>query len=184
MNYWEIIIIGIGLSMDAAAVSLCNGLMDKKMKIGKALLIATLFGVFQGMMPILGYYLGSLFNGFLKNITIFISSGILVFLGIKMVFEELKHKNDLCMVSTTPMLFWQAFATSMDAFLVGLTFVLMSVPIYDSSIIIALVTIGICFIAILLGRRFGNILKNKAILFGGVILMGIGIKILVEGLFF
>ncbi|MGD9887127.1 MAG: manganese efflux pump MntP family protein [Bacilli bacterium] len=182
MNYWEIIILGIGLSMDAAAVSLCNGLMETNIRARKALGIALLFGVFQGIMPILGYYLGSLVSQFLQDMTVFLASGLLIFLGTKMIYEEIKHKNDLCVVSTTPVLFSQAFATSIDAFLVGFTFVLMQVSIYPASSIIAIVTAIICFGAVFLGKRFGNILKNKAVLFGGLILMAIGVKILIQGL--
>ncbi|MDD3106932.1 MAG: manganese efflux pump [Bacilli bacterium] len=182
MSIWEIIFIGIGLSMDAAAVSLCNGLMETKMVLKKTLFIALLFGFFQGIMPIFGYYLGSLFNQYVQNMTLYLASSILILLGVKMIYEQWLHKDDSCSLSTIPVLISQGFATSIDAFLVGFSLVFLNVKIYEASFTIAIVTALICFFAILLGKKFGNLLRSKAVLFGGLILIGIGIKIIVEGL--
>jgi putative Mn2+ efflux pump MntP len=182
MKIWEIILIGIGLSMDASAVALCNGLLDKKMKIQKALLIAFMFGIFQGIMPLLGYFLGTLFTGFITNFAFYLASGVLIFLGGKMIWEQWKKKDEVCVLQTFTTLLVQAVATSIDAFLVGLTFAALSVEVFSASLIIALITFCLSMIFVYLGKKFGEILKNKAILFGGLILVGIGLKILIDGL--
>jgi putative Mn2+ efflux pump MntP len=182
MNTWEIIIIGIGLSMDAAAVSLCNGLMEKQMFLKKTALMVILFGGFQGLMPIFGYYLGSLFSDLIHNITIYFASGVLVFLGFKMIYDQWKHKDKPCAILTFSVILILALVTSIDAFLVGLTFAFLNVEVYQASLIIALVTVAVCILAVFFGTKCGNILKNKAVLFGGIILVGIGIKILFAGL--
>ncbi len=177
----EIILIGIGLSMDASAAALGNGLLDKKMRIQKALLLAFMFGIFQGIMPLLGYFLGTRFTGFITNFAFYLASGVLVFLGGKMIWEQWKQRDEECVLQTFTALLVQAVATSIDAFLVGLTFAALGVEVFSSSLIIALITFGLSLIFVYLGKRLGEIRKNKAALFGGLILIGIGIKILIEG---
>jgi len=100
LKIWEIILIGIGLSMDASAVAICNGLLGKRMKIQKALLIALMFGIFQGIMPLLGYFLGTLFTGFITDFAFFLALGVLIFLGGKMIWEQQKNKDEVCLLQT------------------------------------------------------------------------------------
>lgn len=185
MGLLEIILVGIGLSMDAAAVSICNGMTMKNVTIKKATIISTLFGFFQGLMPIIGFYIGSLFSSFISNIDHYVAFILLTILGIKMIYEAIESKDEVqCKEMTFKVLLLQSIATSIDALVVGLSFAALGINIYLGSSMIALTTFLICFIAVFLGKKFGKFLQNKAEIFGGIILILIGIKIFIEHLFF
>lgn len=181
MSLIEIIIIGIVLSMDASAVSMCNGMLESKMKVQKSIFIAITFGVFQGVMPIIGYYLGSLFSDFIADISHYIAFGILFILGLKIIWESRKRKCEL--EANTQTIFIQAIATSLDALIVGITFVMLQVNIVNAAIIITIITSILCFIAIKVGNTFGALLQNKVEVFGGIILIFIAFHNLIDGLF-
>ncbi len=184
MNFWGILLVGIGLSMDAAAVAMSNGICMDKPKFKTAFLIAFFFGLFQGIMPLIGYFAGSTFSNFISNIDHWVAFGLLSVIGGKMVIDSFKDEKQECKFITIRLLIVQAIATSIDALAVGVTFAVMSVNILSAVSIIALTTFCISLASVYIGKKFGSFLESKAELLGGIILVGIGIKILIEHLFF
>ncbi len=187
MDIITIIIIGIGLAMDAFSVSVTDGIILKKPRLASAAKIALFFGGFQFLMPVLGYLLGSAFARYITAFDHWLAFGLLGFIGAKMVWEAF-HEDDECGEIKNPLdtytLFILAIATSIDALAVGITFATMSVSILFASTIIGVMTFAICLLGVYLGSWFGNLLGNKAEITGGLVLIGIGIKILLEHLFF
>ncbi|MBQ7668510.1 MAG: manganese efflux pump [Clostridia bacterium] len=183
MSIFEVFIIGIGLSMDAFAVSVCKGLSMKKLDIKKALIIALYFGIFQAVMPLLGYLLGVAFTGLVENVDHWISFILLSLIGINMIKESLEateeKQNDSVDVKTMLIL---AIATSIDALAVGVTFAFLKTNLMLSISIIGVTTFVLSLIAVKVGNAVGDKLKGKAELLGGIILIGIGLKILLEHL--
>lgn len=181
--------LGMGLAMDASAVSMTNGMKFPKMTIKKTLLIAFMFGLFQGLMPMLGYFLGSAFTKFSTQFTPWIALGLLSIIGGKMLYEGIKHnsKDDDEEVEslTFKVLLIQAIATAIDALSVGV--ILIDYKIHEMLIavaIIALVTFIFSLSSVFLGKKFGTLLKSKAEIIGGLILIGIGLEIFISGVFF
>ena len=195
---WELCLIsaglGVGLAMDACAVSMSNVLNEPKMKFGKAFLIAATFGFFQALMPMIGWVCVSLiveqFEQFAKWVPI-IALALLVIIGGKMLYDGITDKgdeNENHRKLTFGVLLVQAIATSIDALSTGFSLVdiagnnvwhaLLSVGI------IAAVTFGICVGSVYLGKKFGTKLGNKAQIVGGVILIAIGLEIFITGMFF
>ena len=184
MDIIEIFFIGVGLAMDAFSVSVCKGLSMKKLDIKKALIIAIYFGVFQGIMPLIGYFLGSTFEGLISEIDHWIAFALLEFIGINMIREafgdENKNANDRVDFKTMIIL---ALATSIDALTVGVTFAFFNVNILLAAFIIATVTFALSLVGVKIGNRFGNKYESKAEIMGGIILAFMGLKILIEHLF-
>jgi putative Mn2+ efflux pump MntP len=189
MHLYQIFIIALGLSMDAFAAALCKGLAMSKKNLKIALLIALFFGGFQALMPLLGWLLGFRFATYIEAYDHWIAFGILTILGGKMLFEAIKNRNEGCPVYSNKKevykreLFQLGFATSIDAFAVGLTFAFFEVAILPAIAIIGLVTFAISLLAVYVGNYFGEKLKTKAEILGGIVLIGIGLKILIEHLF-
>lgn len=185
MDIIEIFFIGVGLAMDAFSVSVCKGLSMKKLDIKKALIIAIYFGVFQGIMPLIGYFLGSTFESLISGIDHWIAFALLEFIGINMIREafgdENKNANDKVDFKTMIIL---AVATSIDALTVGVTFAFFNVNILLAAFIIAIVTFALSLVGVKIGNRFGNKYESKAEIMGGIILAFMGLKILIEHLFF
>ena len=183
MNIVDILVIGVGLSMDAFAVSICKGLAMKKMDIKKALVCSLYFGVFQALMPLIGFLLGSGFKNVVSSIDHWIAFVLLGIIGINMIKEAKSCDvvNDSMDVKTMLTL---AVATSIDALAIGVTFAFLKVSIIPAVSIIGLITFVCCFIGVKLGSAFGEKLKSKAEIMGGVMLILIGTKILIEHLFF
>lgn len=179
------ILLGIGLAMDACAVSMANGLKEPKMKVNKILFIAFMFGVFQGLMPLLGYIVGSNILNKIDWIIPWIALFLLGFIGGKMIYDGLHEEDnkECCHILTFKLLIIQAIATSIDALSVGVSisnYILLDAIICVS--IITLVTFIICFIGVFIGKKFGDSLGNKAEILGGIILIAIGIEIYITGL--
>lgn len=187
MGIYTIIIIGIGLAMDAFSVSVTDGIILKKPSLWGASKIALFFGGFQFMMPVLGYLLGSAFARYITAFDHWIAFVLLGFIGAKMIWEAI-HDDDECNEIKNPLdtytLFILAIATSIDALAVGVTFATMAVSVIFASTIIGIITFFICLLGVCLGSWCGNRLGNKAEIVGGLVLIGIGIKILIEHLFF
>lgn len=186
MTYLDILFIGIGLSLDAFAVSTSNGLVGKP-KVRGAIAIALAFGVAQGVMPLIGYFFGSLFADFLSKWTHWIALALLTFFGVKMIWEACSRKEkevDDASKLTFGVILIQAIATSIDALSVGLSLVGMPLNIYISVSIIACTTFLLSLIGVFIGKKFGNLFNKKAEIAGGIILIAIGIKIFVEAMFF
>ena len=178
MSVWEVIMIGIGLSMDAAAVSMTNGMVYPKTCRTKILSMPLFFGGFQALMPLLGYYASGVFADFLSRYSGIIVLIILGVIGCKMVYDglhpQLEEVTDCSL--TYRMLLLQAVATSIDAFAVGVGFSAMQVNIVQAVSIIGVTTLVCSFLSIAIGKKFGNMLGNKAQILGGMILIIIGIK--------
>lgn len=183
MGIVEIILIGVGLSMDAVCVSMSNG-MCYKAKLKQAFLIALTFGIFQGIMPIIGYYGGSLFADQIRGIDHWIALILLAIIGGKMIADGIKkdEESSCSLKLTVKILLVQGVATSIDALAVGVSFAAMEVNIWVSAMIIVACTFILSLIAVFVGKKVGTKLNSKAEIFGGVILVLIGLKIFIEHL--
>lgn len=188
MSFAELFLVAVGLAMDAFAVSICKGLQMKKINYGHGTVIALFFGVFQGLMPLLGWLLGSSFGRYITEADHWIAFILLAFIGGKMIYEAL-HGDDGEEtagdgdVLDIKELFILSIATSIDALAVGITFALLpDTNIWASITVIAAVTFVLSLIGVIIGNRFGVKYKSRAELFGGLILVLMGLKILLEHL--
>lgn len=183
MSLIEIILISISLAMDAFAVSVCKGLSMKKMNWKKAVIIGLYFGIFQALMPMIGYFLGVGFESMVVCIDHWIAFILLSFIGIGMIKESFSNDdsniNDNISFKTMIIL---AIATSIDALAVGITFAFLDVNIILAFSLIGIITFILSIIGVKIGNKFGNKYESKAELAGGLILILIGLKILLEHL--
>ena len=186
MSIIEIVLIGVGLAMDAFAVSICKGLAMRKMNYRQAIIIAGFFGVFQALMPALGYLLGTTFANKIAVIDHWIAFILLGAIGLNMIKES--FEKDEADIEDEGLKFdnliMLAIATSIDALAVGITFAFFDVSLLTSISIIGIITFAICIIGVKVGNVFGEKYKNKAEFAGGLILILMGTKILIEHLFF
>ncbi|KAI4453413.1 queuine trna-ribosyltransferase [Holotrichia oblita] len=180
----QLVLIAAGLSMDAFAVSVSNGLCMKKVMLRKALTIAIAFGSFQAGMPLLGYLLGSRFTDFITRFDHYIALIFLSFIGGKMLVDGIKElrnpsERDESKELKIPQLLLQAVATSIDALIIGISFVAMGLDwsgVAAGVTLIGIITFGLSFIGVFAGKKFGELLGSRAVILGGVILVGIGRK--------
>ena len=184
MTLYTIITLAVGLAMDAFAASICQGLRMQKMNIKIALFISGMFGLFQGAMPLLGYVVGKQFETYITSIDHWIAFILLGLIGFNMIKESLDPENDCCELFGFNLkeIVIMAIATSIDALAVGITFAFLKVNVTVAVILIGLITFVICFGGIFIGHHFGSKYKTKAELLGGIILVCIGLKILLEHL--
>ncbi len=186
--FFTLLLMGVGLSMDAFAVSICKGLSMRKVNKKQCLVIGLFFGGFQALMPFIGWVLGSQFEQYITSIDHWIAFILLGFIGGKMVVEAIREKDEAVEVGkmAPPLdfkeMFILAIATSIDALAVGITFAFLQVPIVEAVSIIGITTFVISVIGVYVGNFFGNRYKKKAELAGGIILILIGLKILLEHL--
>lgn len=184
MRIYEIILLGIGLSMDAFAVAVCKGLSSEKFSIKNALIVGAWFGIFQALMPLVGYLLGTLIVDYIKEIDHWIAFALLGFIGGKMIYEAIKgeEKRDASVA------FWTmlplAIGTSIDAMAAGITLALGSANIYIAIAVIGVITFILSAVGVKIGNIFGAKFQKKAEIFGGIMLISLGLKILIEHLFF
>lgn len=186
MNLTELILIAVSLSMDAFAVAVTNGICTKENKIKEALLCGVVFGLFQGFMPSIGYAVGHRFSSAAERYDHFIVLILLGFIGINMIMENKNNeekKNNKYKLSMG-LLLVQGFATSVDALAVGISFVALNVSIQLPVIIILIITFLLSTAGFMLGKKAGDLIKNKAELVGGIVLIFIGLKIFAEHIFF
>lgn len=186
MSIIEIALIGVGLAMDAFAVSICKGLAMRRMNYKKAIIIAAFFGVFQALMPALGYVLGTTFANKIAAIDHWIAFILLALIGANMIKEALSSDDDECQDDSLSLgdLIMLSIATSIDALAVGITFAFFNVSLLLSVSMIGIITFIICVIGVKVGNVFGEKYKSKAELAGGLILIVMGAKILIDHLFF
>lgn len=185
MGTIEIIVLSLGLAMDATAVAMTDGLSNRKIKFLKALFIAFMFGLFQALMPLFGYLFGTLFSDLIETFDHWIALLLLGYLGGKMLYDGIKNKEE----ETTKELGFktiliQAIATSIDAFAVGISFATLHVDIVVAVVVIGIITMLLSLGGVYIGKKFGSLLNNKATILGGLILIGIGLKIFIEHMFF
>ena len=182
----EFLLLGVGLAMDAFAVSICKGLAMRKVNKKQAVVIALFFGGFQAIMPIVGWFLCKGFQNYIEAFDNWIAFALLAFIGMKMIIETLSEKEeDVVVEEMDPPLDMKemlmlAIATSIDALAVGISLAALDRPIVESSAIIGVVTFVISIIGVYIGNFFGNRYKKRAELVGGIILVLIGVKILCE----
>ena len=183
MSIIEILLIAIGLAMDAFAVSVCKGLSMKKMSWKKALIVGLYVGIFQALMPIAGYFLGSTFEDLVTHIDHWIAFTLLVAIGSNMLKEAFANDSENCNDNVDfKTMIVLAIATSIDALAVGITFAFLQVNIWVSAAIIGIITLLISIVGVKIGNRFGDKYERKAETVGGLILIFMGIKILLEHL--
>lgn len=182
MGLLELVLIAVGLAMDAFAVSVCKGLSMSKMEWKKAVIIGLYFGGFQALMPLIGYVLGVGFEDKIKSLDHWIAFVLLVFIGMNMIkeaFETKEESNDKIDFKTMIIL---SIATSIDALAVGVTFAFLNVNIMLAISLIGIITFIISMIGVKIGNVFGDKYETKAELAGGFILIFLGTKILLEHL--
>lgn len=183
MNTIEIILIAIGLAMDAFAVSICKGLSMKKMQWNKAVIIGLYFGVFQGVMPIIGYFLGYGFSSFVDKVDHFIAFGLLAIIGVMMIVEAFKQNEEYNDKTDVKTMLALAVATSIDALAVGVSSAMVNNSnIFIEAAIIAVITFALSFAGVKIGNVFGDKWGSKAKFVGGCILILIGVRILITHL--
>lgn len=180
MSIIEIIMIGLGLSMDAVAVSMTNGMVYKDTTKSEIIAMPLFFGFFQGFMPLLGYYAGGMFSEILSKYAGILVLIILGFIGGNMLkegfFPDKDSDKDNTTLLTYKLIFFQAIATSIDAFAVGIGFSAMNISIVPAICIICITTFICSFLAIFIGKKCGDLLGKKAEILGGIILIIIAIK--------
>lgn len=183
MKLWELFLVAVALSMDAFAVSICKGLSMQRADMKNAVLVGGYFGIFQGLMPLIGYFLGSQFSDKIVAFDHWIAFVLLGLIGSKMIKESLDshQEGESCNLSFGAML-PLAIATSIDALVVGLTFSLLEVNILPAVIFIGVITFSLSALGVKVGNIFGCRFKAKAEFAGGFILILIGLKILLEHL--
>lgn len=184
MNFTELILIALGLAMDAFAVSICKGLVLKKIDFKKFCIVGLWFGGFQGLMPLLGYFLGKNFKKYIENVDHWVAFALLALIGANMIKEALsknEEKTDDSLAFKT--MFLLAVATSIDALAVGITFgIIPDINIYFAVATVGIVTFILSVAGVKIGNVFGVKYKSKAEFAGGLILILIGLKILLEHL--
>ena len=189
IGFLELALIGVGLSMDAFAVSVCKGLSMRKVDKKYMFVLAAFFGGFQALMPALGWLLGSQFQSYITAIDHWIAFILLVLIGGKMILDVVKEKGEneeVCPEGSVRIdlreFFLLAIATSIDALAIGITFAFLQVRLITSVTIIGCITFCFSIAGVLIGNVFGSKFKDKATILGGIILIGIGVKILIEHL--
>lgn len=180
LSFVSIFLTSFALAMDAFAVSVTKGISLKEIRLSIAAKIALFFGIFQGIMPLIGWFVGIRFESYIKAFDHWIALFLLGFIGIKMIFEA---KNDDSLNNTSSYrlgmkeLIILSIATSIDALAIGVSFAFLSEPIFSISLTIAIVTFVLCFFGVLLGKSIGSLFKNYAQIIGGIILILIGFNI-------
>ena len=188
MGFIELLLTAVGLAMDAFAVSICKGLGMRKMRYGQAVVIGLYFGVFQALMPLIGWLLGTSFSRYIQAFDHWIAFVLLALIGGKMLWDVFHEDNEATAAQKLDAkldhreLFMLAIATSIDALAVGIAFACLDVEIWSSVSIIGIVTFVISFCGVWIGNRFGSRFEKKAGIAGGIVLIGIGVKILADHL--
>lgn len=182
MGYLELFLVALGLSMDACAVAISKGLSMRKMSYKGALVIGLFFGGFQALMPLLGFFIGYYFESLITSIDHWVAFILLAFIGLNMIKESrgpCEIVDESFNLKETLLL---SLATSIDAFAVGISFAFLEVDIFPAITLIGITTLICSFLGVKIGNVFGECYKSRAELAGGIILILIGMKILLEGL--
>lgn len=188
MDFFTILFIGVGLSMDACAVSLAKGMSLNQNQVKKyAFILAFAFGFFQWLMPTIGYFAGSRFANSIQAFDHWIAFILLVLIGLNMIREAKEEKEDadtkIDKISFKDILLL-AIATSIDALAVGVSFAFLQVNLFQSALTIGCTTFILSFICVICGKKLGSLFEKYAGFLGGTILILLGVKILIEHLFF
>ena len=184
MTFIEILLVAIGLSMDAFSVSICKGLTTKRFSWRMALICGLWFSLFQMLMPLIGYFLGSQFRQLIESVDHWIAFGLLLLIGANMIREALSNEEENADNGTLDFktMFLLAIATSIDALAVGVSFACIQVKIWSSVLVIGITTFLFSVLGVKIGNVFGSKFEKSAQIIGGIILILIGLKILLEHL--
>lgn len=187
MGLFEILMIGVGLSMDAFAASVCKGLGMRRLNVKNMFVIALFFGGFQALMPCIGWFLGKQFESYITSVDHWVAFALLAFIGGKMIYDVFhENRKDCCCEKTDRLnikeVFTLAVATSIDALAVGISFAFLQVNIVEAVSVIGITTFVLSIAGVVIGNIFGAKYEKKATLAGGIILILIGLKILLEHL--
>ena len=182
MSLWELLILAVGLSMDAFAVSVCKGLSVKKLKAKHMLIVGAYFGGFQALMPLLGYILGIQFQSMIQQFDHWIAFVLLALIGTNMIKESFGGDEQLDDDYSAKAMLPLAIATSIDAFAVGVSFAAMQVDILPAAGLIGVITCLLSAIGVKVGAMFGDKYRAPAERIGGIVLILIGVKTLLTGL--
>lgn len=186
MGIVELLLVAVGLSMDAFAVAVCKGLGMKRLNMRTAAVLALFFGGFQALMPLIGWLLGSQFMWLIEPVDHWVAFVLLVFIGAKMLWEALHDEEDCDCEDTSRIdlreYLMLAVATSIDALAVGISFAALSVDIVPAVSLIGLITFVLTLVGVAVGHFFGSRYERPASIAGGVVLILIGVKILLEHL--
>ena len=183
MDLLAILLLAVGLAMDAFSVSITRGL-SVRCDIKHALTIALLFGGFQALMPVLGWASGRELASFMNQWAPWVAFTLLVLIGVKMIYESFRHpeEEEACKLLSLRELLFLSVATSIDAFAVGVTFAFLNISLLQPIIIIGLVTFLLSLVGVYIGKQVGHLFEGKMELVGGIILIAIGCKILLENM--
>lgn len=183
----QLILVAIGLAMDAFAVAVCNGIRTKNIKLWQGIVIALTFGVFQGLMPTIGYFLGETFMSYIEDFDHWVAFALLDGIGLWMIFEGIKDiikkEEEKEIKFNIWTILFQGVVTSIDAFAVGITLTEFDIFIAWDALVIFGITFVIAFIGVILGKQINKLLKGKysvANIIGGLILVALGIYIVIE----
>ena len=184
MTFVELLLIAVGVSMDAFSVSVCKGLTTRRFSMRMALVCGLWFGAFQALMPVVGYFLGSQFAYYVASVDHWIAFGLLFLIGANMIREAVAGKENSKQTNALDFktMLLLAIATSIDALAVGVSFSCIEVELWASVAIIGLTTFVFSVLGVKIGNVFGTKFKKNAEVFGGIILILIGLKILLEHL--
>ena len=184
MSFWEILLLAVGVSMDAFAVSIGKGLSAQRASWREALIVGLWFGGFQALMPVIGYYLGISFADLVTKIDHWIAFGLLLLIGGNMIREALQGGEEKPADASFAFksMFVLAIATSIDALALGVSFAFLHINLWTAILVIGLTTFSFSFVGLLIGKKVGSRFHSGAEILGGVILILIGVKILVEHL--
>lgn len=186
MGIIELLLLAIGLSMDAFAVSLCKGLSMQKASLKAGVICGGWFGGFQALMPLIGFFLGSLFAEYIRAFDHWVAFGLLLLIGANMLKEAFEKKEECCGCREADLspkaMFPMAVATSIDALAVGVSLAMEGANIWLAVVLIGVITFAFCAAGVKIGSLFGAKFEKKAQVLGGVVLILLSIKILVEGL--
>lgn len=185
MGLFEIFMIGVGLSMDAFAASICKGLNMRRLSAKNMLIIGLFFGGFQALMPAVGWILGKQFEVYITSVDHWVAFALLAFIGGKMIYDVFHGDEDGCCNEKTDKLDMKevltlAVATSIDALAVGISFAFLQVEILKAVSVIGVITFVLSAVGVAVGNMFGAKYEKNATLAGGIILILIGLKILLE----
>ncbi len=184
MDTLTLLLIAFGLAMDAFAVSISNGTTIKHQRTNHALRIGIFFGSFQALMPLIGWSAGLNLRDLISGVDHWIAFGLLTFIGCKMIYESKKMdaREKEAKPLNRPTLLMLSIATSIDALAVGISFAFLQISIVTPILVIGVVTFALSFLGVLTGSKIGHFFEKKIEILGGLILIGIGVKILIEHL--
>lgn len=184
MGFIETLILGAGLSMDSFALSVTNGMCAVRNRFLTALMCALCFGLFQGSLTTLGFTVGLAFAGSIKALDHYIALVLLCYIGAKLLIDSRRSGDGQKYTLSPSVVFVGAFSTSVDALTVGVSLAALQVSILFVAAVVTLVSTAICFVGFLLGEKAGKRLGSSAQFVGGLVLIGLGVKIFIQHMFF